>query len=99
MSKKVLKDSEFEKIAGGNWKNINKGIEYTTAGIECITGLAILSFGLYCHFNQKNNPQKNYNFMNFSELSNFINNIGMFAGTSLAIGGARRIISQAKKLY
>ena len=44
MSKGLIKDSEFEKISGGNWKKFNRALDYTSAGIEAAAGVAAVAF-------------------------------------------------------
>lgn len=52
MSKGLIKDSEFEKISGGNWKKFNRALDYTSAGVEAAAGIAAV--GLLCGEEIKN---------------------------------------------
>ncbi|MBO6127249.1 MAG: hypothetical protein J6P21_04605 [Clostridia bacterium] len=41
MSKKNLNDNEIQKISAGNgWKKFNRALDYTSAGIEAVAGIA-----------------------------------------------------------
>ena len=46
MSKKLMKDNEFEKISGGNLKKFNLALDYASAGVEAAAGIAAV--GLLC---------------------------------------------------
>ncbi|MBR0184307.1 MAG: hypothetical protein IJQ10_04085 [Clostridia bacterium] len=99
MSKKLMKDSEFEKISGGNFKKFNRGLEYTTAGIGCAAGLAAVG---YCAFNaidKIKNPRKSGGWLNLRGMFDPIINIAGVVGAVVAIDSTRRIVSQAKDLY
>ena len=46
MSKKLMKDNEFEKISGGDLKKFNLALDYASAGVEAAAGIAAV--GLLC---------------------------------------------------
>ena len=44
MNKKLMKDNEFEKISGGIFKESNRALDYTSAGVEAAAGIAAVGF-------------------------------------------------------
>lgn len=99
MNKSILKNNKLEKISGGDWKNINKRIELTTSGIECVVGLATLGLITYGSIKKKNKPKNHSAFINFDHLANLFNKILIFSSTFFIFDGTRRFISQTENLY
>lgn len=95
MTKKILKDSETEKISAGyDWKKLNRAFDYISAGTEAIAGIAIFSLMI------DSNRDKYKNF-NFKEFVNSIKLTGPSCLIPLALTahGAWRIISRAGDFY
>ena len=101
MSKKLMKDNEFEKISGGNFKKFNRGVEYATAGIGCVAGLAAVGLWAYNTIDKIKNPSnhKSSGWMDFRGVFDPIINVAGAVGAVVAIDSTRRIVSQAKDLY
>ena len=99
MSKKLMKDSEFEKISGGNFKKFNRGLEYTTAGIGCAAGLATLGLGAYYAIERIKDPREPSGWLDLRGAADLMVGIACAVGAVVAIDSTRRIVSQAKDLY
>lgn len=99
MSKKLMKDNEFEKISGGNFKKFNRGVEYATAGIGCAVGLAAVGYCALNAIDKIKNRRKSRGWLDLSGMFDPIINIAGAVGAVVAIDSTRRIVSQAKDLY
>lgn len=101
MSKKLMKDSEFEKISGGNFKKFNRGLEYATAGIGCVAGLAAVSVGVHNTIDIIKNPSdhKPRGWVDLGRAFDLMIGIAGAVGAVVALDSVRRIACQAENLY